>query len=117
MSFFTLPYLVAFTTVFLEGEKFGESYVLFDQEYVNLNKFTKVFMKTTDFFMGKDGYKFITWEGQLLYLMCMIFLNLTINNISIAILAEAYQKAADFVSEKANKTYVRADILAQLYCL
>jgi len=91
----------------------GEDYLKHDDEYKELTVIPKAFFKTLDFSMAKDGYRFSKIDGNLFYTFGIIYLNIVILNLVIAIVGEVYDEVMQVKKETELK--MKAKMLKDLY--
>ena len=61
-----------------------------DAEYKDFVPFPRSLLKTVDFTLAKDDYRFTTVAGSVSYLLGMLYLNIIILNIVIALVGDVY---------------------------
>lgn len=76
-------------------------------------KFPRSLLKTLDFALAKDGYRFNYAIGAILYVLAMIFLNVVILNLVIALVGDEYDGVMQVRKETELK--LKASMLLELY--
>ena len=73
------------------------------------------FVKTVDFAIAKDGYKFNSVSGMTAYVLGILYINIIIINLVIALVSDVY----DGVMNVRNETEIKlkAELLQELYNL
>ena len=68
----------------------GEDYFSKDGEYTKYSHVLRSFLLTVDFTQGKDDYRFSSSTGCIVYVMGLLYLNIIILNLVIAITGDVY---------------------------
>ena len=72
----------------LPADKHGEAFLTDDDEFIERNKFVRSFLKTMDFAIAKDGYKYKSATGTFFYVYGIYFLHIIMLNIVIALVSD-----------------------------
>ena len=70
----------------------GEDYYEGDGHYAIFGNVYRSYLKTIDFTQGKDEYRFITKTGSMIYVIGLLYLNIVVLNLVIAITGTVYEK-------------------------
>jgi hypothetical protein len=84
-----------------------------DGEYLEWSRFPKSYFKALDFTMGKDEYKFKSYSGSAVYVLGVIYLNIIILNLVIALVGDVYDSVMMVRNETELK--LKASMLKELY--
>lgn len=91
----------------------GEDFLGHDDEYKDSSIVFKAFYKTVDFTVAKDGYRFKKPIGILAYVLGILYLNIVILNLVIALVGEVYDGVMQVRNETGLK--LKAEMLKELY--
>jgi len=106
---------IHFAAVFTHSDQHGENFHEDGDDYENWSKFPRSYFKTLDFTMGKDNYKFTTGTGATAYTLGMLYLNVIILNLVIALVGDVYDSVMTVKHETELK--LKAEMLVDLYNL
>jgi hypothetical protein len=102
--------------VFILMDNQEEEFLTFEAEipdYPHRNVFFRSYLKTLDFTQGKNEYKFKTFTGDIVYVIGIIYLNIVILNLVIAIVGNVFE--AVMAVKKETELKLKAEILLDLY--
>ena len=102
--------------VFILMDNQEEEFLTFDADipdYPNRNFLFRAYLKTLDFSQGKNEYRFKTFTGSIMYVFGIIFLNIVILNLVIAIVGNVFE--AVMAVKKETELKLKAEILLDLY--
>ena len=92
-----MPFLLFFNgqifilaAVYSITEMNGEDYYSSDSKYANYGHLYRSYLQTIDFTQGKDEYRFVSNTGSTIYVLGLLYLNIIVLNLVIAITGEVY---------------------------
>ena len=85
----------------------------YDADYISRGDFWRSFLKTLDFAVTKDDYKFRSWTGQSIQVIGIVYLNIIILNFVIALVSDVYSNIQNVKKETEIK--LKAEMLKELY--
>ena len=86
-----------------------------DEEYTNFDYFGRSYLKTVDFTVNKDEFRFSTLTGLIIYVLGLLYLNIIILNLVIASVGDIYDEVMQVRKETELK--LKAELLKELYDL
>jgi ABC-type phosphate transport system permease subunit len=70
-------------------------------------------LKTVDFTQNKNEYKFKTVTGDITYVLAILYLNIIILNVIIALVGDVYERV--MAVKKETELKLKAEMLLELY--
>ena len=70
----------------------GEDFLTKDDEYQKSNIIVTAYVKTVDFVIAKDGYRFSSVTGITAYVIGILYLNIIIINLVVALVGDVYDE-------------------------
>ena len=87
---FFIGQLLCIAAIFSITEMNGEDFFSTDGNYSKHGHFFRSFLLTLDFTQGKDDYRFSSTTGCIIYVVGLLYLNIIILNLVIAITGDVY---------------------------
>ena len=99
-----------FTLSVNNGEKFLADE---DGDYTGRTVFGRSYLKVVDFVENKDEFKFSSFSGDGVYLLAILYLNIIILNLVIALVGDVYENV--MALRKEIELMLKAELLKELY--
>ena len=117
-----MPFLFLFigqifilAAVFTISVNQGEDFFPADGDYTHFGQIPRSFIQTIDFTQGKDEYKFSSVTGCIVYVLGLLYLNIIILNLVIALTGDVFE--ATMANKVTSELSLKANMLSNLYDL
>ena len=85
--------IIIFGIIFQQLEEEDEKFISHDpKEYENANVMLRMYLKSWDFMLGTQVYKFQNLIGFAVYIIATIQINISMLNMVISVVADTYEK-------------------------
>jgi hypothetical protein len=105
--------ILVLASVFTLTTNQGEEFLKQDSGFEERGSLGASFLHTLDFAMAKDDYKFKSFTGQIAQTIGILYLNIIVLNLVIALVGDVYDNIMSVKKETELK--LKAEMLKELY--